>query len=980
MMKKFLYRLGIVGIALSFMITHTSQGYAQSEKPVAAGVCSNLLTNGDFEASSGWNLTSSELPAQYSPLAYSGNQSLLLGLESQQVSDTPVWSAARQTVALSDDTAITLSFRYRVQSDPNPGDDRFFVALLDEDDEVIETLIDDAAESGEWQLFSQAISPNAAEPLQIYFGVENDGLDGATQVLVDDVQLCPSATIGSNQPAGTTEVVTASPSLTETTTVIPVDDEAVVDFELLGVESINLESPFGRELLRFSLPPTWQPAEGAELQLDLTMLVNNLPSLDVEERVAPFQGSLQVLLNKKLLTSIMVSENDAQTITIPLPPTAFESTRSDGQQELDFALKADINCGTAHQMTVVVQPTSRFIIPHQIVSPPTDLRWLPKPIYQEASFLPDTAVLIVPEEPTSDQMQAALSVAAGFGQMTRSKLELDFMPVDQLTADIQENNHLIFVGDAAALPILEEVTLPAPSDGTQFEADGADPDDGIIQMAVSPWSDAHVVLVVGGNSDTAVVKAAQAVSSGFVRVGTQNNLALVAQIHPGDFVTNPNVVDRTFAELGYDIRQVNSQGTNYIEYNFNVPPGYIGDPEAYLDLVMNHSALLDYEQSGLSVRLNNISIGSVRFGEEFTSPNQIRFSIPRSALLPGKNELEFRAELEPSNDCINPNIGGLWLTIWPESLLHLPLNPAPGEIKLNLELHQHPDPFVQNSSLGSTAFVLPSNNPVAWRVAAQLAFELGDKSDTVLADIRAFYGDDIPEDVRQTRHTIIVGRPSQLPIIQTLNDVMPVTFDTSSDIASERQMRVSYRLPPEVSLGYLQLFPSPWSKSHLILTVLGSTDQGVEWAGRALLEPDLRGNLANNLAIISDEQIINGEPQPQQSLAEAAPASAADTPAVADTNTTADTGEVADTTEIVEADESALASTSEDTADAFVAPDPETIEVENVSSASVEGHPSWILPLLGGSLGLSVLILLIALISGWRKRRVPSLVKQNGRM
>ncbi|MCB0193549.1 MAG: cellulose biosynthesis cyclic di-GMP-binding regulatory protein BcsB [Anaerolineae bacterium] len=972
-MKKFVYRLVIVGIALSLMMTHTSQGYAQSEEPVAAGLCSNVLVNGDFEANSSWNLTSSELPAQYSSLAYSGNQSLLLGLESGQVSDALVWSAARQTVTLPDDGAVTLSFRYRVQSDPEPGDDRFFVALLDEDDQVIETLVDETTDGGAWQLFSQELSPTEAESIQVYFGVENDGLGGATHVLVDDVQLCPSGTTDLEQP---TESVTVSSSITETATTALADDDAVVDFELLGVEAMTLESPYGRELLRFSLPPTWEPTEGAELQLDLTMLVNNVPSLDAtEEPVPPFQGSLQVMLNNELLTSLTVSENDEQTITIPLPADAFESTRSDGQQELDIALKADINCGTAHQMTIVVQPTSQFVIPHRIVAPPTDLRWLPQPIYQESSFLQDSAVLIVPDEPTADQMQAALSVAAGFGQMTRSDLDLNLLPVDQLNADIQEANHLIFVGDAAAFPVLEAITLPAPSDGTQFEAEGADPDDGIIQMAVSPWNDAYVVLVVGGNSDAAIVKAAQAVSSGFIRVGTQTNLSLVADIRPDDFVASPDIVDRTFEELGYDIRQVNNQGTNYIEYNFNVPPGYIGDPEAYLDLVMNHSALLDYEQSGLSVRLNNISIGSVKFGEEFTSPSNIRFSIPRSALLPGKNELEFRAELEPSTDCVNPNISGLWLTIWPESMLHLPLNPAPGEIKLNLELHQHPDPFVQNSSLGSTAFIMPSNNPAAWNVASQIAFDLGDKSDVVLADIKAFYGSDIPEEVREARHTIVVGRPSQLPIIESLNDVMPVTFEPDSDIASERQMRVSYRLPPDISLGYLQLFPSPWSKGHLILTVLGSTDQGVQWAGRALLDPQLRGDLENNLAIISDEQIINGQPQPQanQSQAEVVPSSAEDT------NGVADTSEVVDTTEIVDADEAAVMSSSEDTADAFVAPEPEPIELENISSGPVEGQPSWILPVLWGSVALSALILIIVIIVGWRKRRVPPLLKQDGR-
>jgi hypothetical protein len=360
MMKNSLYRLILTGIILSLSLINPSLGHAQGA--VTAG-CNNLLLNGDFEASTGWDLTSSILPAQYSPLAYSGNQSLQLGVAEDQVISDQAWSAARQTVTLPAGQPLTLSLRYRAEIDPEPGNDQIFIALLDGEDQVIETLLDGISEANQWNLFTREISAEGGAPVQLYFGVENDGLGGATRLLIDEVQLCATAATNPAQPTETTVTGAAS-----TPAMPSVNEDNVVTFERLGAEALTLESPFGGATLRFSLPATWQPTADAELHLELNTFTANDASPLSSDLLARFEGALEVRLNNELLTTIPIGQRGEQTIVIPIPLTALTADRNNSQQVLDFSLKADVNCGTAEQTSILLLPSSRFVIPHQIIA------------------------------------------------------------------------------------------------------------------------------------------------------------------------------------------------------------------------------------------------------------------------------------------------------------------------------------------------------------------------------------------------------------------------------------------------------------------------------------------------------------------------------------------------------------------------------------------------------------------------------------
>ena len=61
--------------------------------------------------------------------------------------------------------------------------------------------------------------------------------------------------------------------------------------------------------------------------------------------------------------------------------------------------------------------------------------------------------------------------------------------------------------------------MPAPLTNNAFNPQGMQTDDGILELAVSPWNNARSLLIVSGNTDAGVVKAAQALSNNNIQTG-----------------------------------------------------------------------------------------------------------------------------------------------------------------------------------------------------------------------------------------------------------------------------------------------------------------------------------------------------------------------------------------------------------------------------------------------------------------------------
>jgi hypothetical protein len=550
---------------------------------------------------------------------------------------------------------------------------------------------------------------------------------------------------------------------------------------------------------------------------------------------------------------------------------------------------------------------------------------------------------VIPDRPSAAELQAALTVTASFGRMTAGRLAWSLLPESALTAQLRKDANLVFVGKAASFgagPTLRAVELPARISGDAFSGSGLQAGDGVVQMALSPWDPSKVLLVVGGNSDAGVVKAAQAFSYGQLITSERTDLAVIVEVRPETLAHLPESipVDRTFTDLGYAAQVITGRSRSDIYIDFTLPRGQAPGQEAALELAYNHSELIDYGRSGVEIYVNGQPVGSVRMDEGTSQGNRKSYPINPSFLNAGENQIVIQAELQPRDECSAFNGENLWFTVYPESVLHVPLSETASGGALVQDLSLYPFPFLRSSSLANLAFILPQEDLLAWQAGARLAFHLGDQAEGVLYELAAAYANQVPQEILESRDLILVGAPTSLPILAEINADLPGPFEEGSRLAKEPNSRVVYRLPEGTALAYLKLLPSRWNPDNTILAVLGVASEDLAWAVDALTVPALRGQLFGDFAVIQGERVLSSNTR-------------------------------------LAARTSSLAATLVPGAQAAAAP--KETPIAGLTSTEPESpapayNAGWILPAVGVLAALMLLVLGIAFLSGRRAGRVQA--------
>jgi hypothetical protein len=384
-----------------------------------------------------------------------------------------------------------------------------------------------------------------------------------------------------------------------------------------------------------------------------------------------------------------------------------------------------------------------------------------------------------------------------------------------------------------------------------------------------------VVLVVSGATDAGVALAGKALGSGQVRASRFNDLALIsgeptAQTAKTNLLTG---LDTPLANLGYGETQLRGSGRNIATYTFSLPEGQAPTAGAYFQASYVHSALIDDKRSSLTVLLNGSSIGSLPLDEDSTRLSQMQIVLPKDGLRPGENHLTLQAEAYHKDACAPNTHEDLWISVRPDSLLHMPLvqdDVNTAARKANLAVHL--GALLSQPNLSNQLFVVGPEDGRGWALAARLAYGLGAQQlgprDGLsnMMDVAAAFSNALPKEAVQQRDVIVVGKATQLSgVLDVLNTTLPANFPANSDVAVERDAALQYRTPEGADIGYVQLATSPWHSARQVMAVMGSTDVGLANAANALLQTDQRSKVAGNLVFINGangEQIVAKDSQP----------------------------------------------------------------------------------------------------------------------
>ena len=142
-----------------------------------------------------------------------------------------------------------------------------------------------------------------------------------------------------------------------------------------------------------------------------------------------------------------------------------------------------------------------------------------------------------------------------------------------------------------------------------------------------------------------------------------------------------------------------------------------------------------------------------------------------------------------------------------------------------------------------------------WKNAMQVAKYLGDRSNGPISMPKVFLDGEFIDTDLANYNLIVMGTPSKMSVMDNLNSALPVLFDLGTDQVSNTHSQVVYRINIDTPQGYIELLPSPWNSEKIVLAALGNTPDGVTWAGLALGNSPLRGQLAGNFAVINQTQV-----------------------------------------------------------------------------------------------------------------------------
>lgn len=607
-------------------------------------------------------------------------------------------------------------------------------------------------------------------------------------------------------------------------------------------------------------------AEGSYLQL----------VFDHSELVRPQDSTLTVLLNDAPVASTFLTPENVKRTTwkIPLPTDKLKRDLNHIQLKYYMRIRDDdcVNQENPGLWSNIYEATHihyQYASPLKFIAlPPPDLGRLPDPFLR--AWLADGQIAVVlPDVVTSDDLSAAASVAARFGQMATGKtLKASLHFASRFERQQRMARDVVVIGQPGANALLDELlpALPLKFQKTGAEAHYIDAsgkpialDTGVLQQLVSPWDDRCSVLVLSGGNNEGVQRAVRTLSSRLAAKNLQGPYAVITkadeELRKGETPTeNTSQVVITLEKLGFvDGLSAKGIGVHPITFTIDAPPI---DPQAgaYFDMRLTYSPLLDPILSSITLALNGTSVRTLALDREGSQEVKHRVALPPGSLRPGANTvtITFGHHLRGSDwFCMPLAEERAWAHLLPDSAFVLPVGPEP----TTLDLAYFPYPFVRNGTPAGTYLVMPEE-PALLEDSLQVAVALGRQSVGSSTEMRAGMESHLNDEVRRNHHLIVYGAPPNSATIAQIGPSLPLSLEEDSHRSLQRSESVLLGIKDAANLGVIELIPSPWNGDNKALLLVSGTSS--QTAKRS--PPVLGGKLpAGNVALVATDD--KGDPK-----------------------------------------------------------------------------------------------------------------------
>ncbi|NEQ30247.1 MAG: cellulose biosynthesis cyclic di-GMP-binding regulatory protein BcsB [Leptolyngbya sp. SIO4C5] len=258
---------------------------------------------------------------------------------------------------------------------------------------------------------------------------------------------------------------------------------------------------------------------------------------------------------------------------------------------------------------------------------------------------------------------------------------------------------------------------------------------------------------------------------------------------------------------------------------------------AKVQIRFRHSAALYAERSNLTVRLNNVHLGSLPLNRSADEIGNVLFEIPAESLQ-DYNTLVMQVQQHTSAECTDPTDPALWTEILPDS--HIIMNYRPQAIALDLA--NYPYPFLNELGLDADqlAYLQPQQSDDMWLTAAA-RYQAAAARLTNFRSIQTRLVEDL-ESLTPGERLIVIGTPANQPLLSQL--ALPFALKNNQLLDGANNV-----LPNDVGVVMLT---TTADGSSPVLVITGNDAKGVLKAAQALVQDSDRPLLTGQAALVSE--------------------------------------------------------------------------------------------------------------------------------
>lgn len=472
------------------------------------------------------------------------------------------------------------------------------------------------------------------------------------------------------------------------------------------------------------------------------------------------------------------------------------------------------------------------------------LNKFPYPFIDSTALKPVSTVLVLPNNPSPQEIIAQFQVAKRFGELAgdaKTVLSTDY--VDNFQQSTKKNSNVLLVGLANNL--FNKTQYPwsyLTQDGKITNA--LKNEWGVIMLAPSPMDSNSALLAITGMNVLALQKAVSAINLPEFKSLVSGQSAIINELKTAEPVLeNKSWYHQTFKNLGYEDRSISGLGRHVLSYTITLPNNKI-PTHGFVKTYITSPIFPNNEGSEITLLVNGIKQSTL-----WISKNQSAWTteIRDSAMKPGVNKLDYYIDLHRDKEqCTREEYDQIWATVHAESYFETAFTSTSPQAMLN----QLPVPFGPNPTM-----IIPNTlSATDINTFTQLFFKLGQLYGAQQANFSIKTSDEVNEEFIRNHDCILVGTEKTNPWVKLLSSYMPVQVRDDARILTTTNEYVQFSGFKES--GLLELVKSPWNNNSAILLISGSNESSLTLAVKILLNDTLRGKLSGNIALINSSDSV----------------------------------------------------------------------------------------------------------------------------